>query len=100
MVSTYQQINVEPTEEKDKKEESSDTHFIDENGNVFNIDDLTEEEKMIIIQQQLILQKLQEEAEARGEQFDPHEYIEFLEKQAKEEEEKDIKNDGKLNKSF
>ena len=100
MVSTYQQMNVEPTEEKDKKEESSDTHFIDENGNVFNIDDLTEEEKMIIIQQQLILQKLQEEAEARGEQFDPHEYIEFLEKQAKEEEEKDIKNDGKLNKSF
>ena len=59
---------------------------------------------MVIIQQQLILQRLQEEAEARGEQFDPQEYIEFLERQAIEEEEeeelKEGKSSNKLNKSF
>ena len=89
-----------PTEEKDK--ESSDSHFVDENGNVYNYDDLTEEEKMIILQQQIILQRLQEEAEARGEQFDPQEYIDFLEKQAKEEEEdeKEGHSSNKLNKSM
>ena len=56
-----------------------------------NIDDLTDEEKMIILQQQLILQKMQEEAEARGEQFDPQEYIDFLESQVKEAEEEELK---------
>ena len=95
--------NAEPTEEKDK--ESNDSHYVDENGNVFNFDDLSEEEKMIILQQQLILQRLQEEAEARGEQFDPQEYIEFLERQANEEEEgEDDERTGhtsnKLNKSL
>ena len=58
---------------------------------------------MVIIQQQLILQRLQEEAEARGEQFDPQEYIEFLERQALEEEEEELKegkSSNKLNKSF
>ena len=93
--------NEEQNDEKDK--ESSDSHFVDENGNVYNIDDLSEEEKMIILQQQLILQRLQEEAEARGEQFDPQEYIEFLEKQAKEEEEEELNGNNssnKLNKSF
>ena len=95
--------NAEPTEEKDK--ESNDSHFIDEHGNIFNFDDLSEEEKMIILQQQLILQRLQEEAEARGEQFDPQEYIEFLERQANEEEEvEDDERTGhtsnKLNKSL
>ena len=100
-------LNAEPTEEnKDKekeKESSDDSHFVDDEGNVHNLDDLTDEEKMIILQQQLILQKLQEEAEARGEQFDPQEYFEFLERQAKEDEEEDLnqKNgDNKLNKSF
>ena len=82
-------------EENNKEKESSDdSHFIDDEGNVHNIDDLTDEEKMLIIQQQLIIQKLQEEAEARGEQFDPQEYIDFLERQAKgdkEEEEDEIK---------
>ena len=89
---------------KDKdKESSDDSHFVDDEGNVHNLDDLTDEEKMIILQQQLILQKLQEEAEARGEQFDPQEYFEFLERQAKEDEEEELnqKNgDNKLNKSF
>ena len=108
-------LNVELTEEnktkeknkdkdKDKDKESSDySHFVDDEGNVHNLDDLTDEEKMIILQQQLILQKLQEEAEARGEQFDPQEYFEFLERQAKEDEEEELnqKNgDNKLNKSF
>ena len=108
-------LNVELTEEnktkeknkdkdKDKdKESSDDSHFVDDEGNVHNLDDLTDEEKMIILQQQLILQKLQEEAEARGEQFDPQEYFDFLERQAKEDEEEELnqKNgDNKLNKSF
>ena len=73
-------------------EEEDDDHFVDDEGNVHNIDDLTDEEKMIILQQQLILQKMQEEAEARGEQFDPQEYIDFLESQVKEaEEEEELK---------
>ena len=63
---------------------------------------------MIILQQQLILQKLQEEAEARGEQFDPQEYIEFLQRQANDEEDEDDDDEKskqksekkKLNKSF
>ena len=88
------------------KESSDDSHFVDDEGNIHNIDDLTDEEKMIILQQQLILQKLQEEAEARGEQFDPQEYIEYLERQAREEEEEEEeqvnnkKGKNKLNKSF
>ena len=86
----------EPTEEKDK--DSDNSHLVDENGNVYNFDDLTDEEKMVIIQQQLILQRLQEEAEARGEEFDPQEYLELLQRQAEEEEE--AQSSGKLNKSF
>ena len=86
------------------EENSDDDHFIDNEGNVYNLDDLTDEEKMVIIQQQLILQKLQEEAEARGEQFDAREFLEFLESQEKEEEkEQEInskKRENKLNKSF
>ena len=101
----YNQIPAEPTErEKESSEENS--HFEDEEGNIYNYDDLTNEEKMLIIQQKIILQKLQEEAEARGEQFNPQEYIEFLERQALEEEEeededfKEGKGSNKLNKSF
>ena len=93
----YRQMLAEPSDKNDK--DSDDSHLVDENGNVYNIDDLTDEEKMIIIQQQLILQQLQEEAEERGEQFDPQQYIEYLDRLAKEEEE-DEKSDGKLNKSF
>ena len=67
-----------------------------------NLDDLTEEEKMALLQQQEILQKLQEEAEARGENFDVQEYLAMLEKQANEEEEEEGDNKGsdKMNKSF
>ena len=91
----------ENEEEKDK--ESNDTHFVDENGNVYNFDDLSEEEKMLILQQQLIIQRLQEEAEARGEHFDPQDYIEFLERQAKEEEDEEEitgQSTNQINKSF
>ena len=101
----YMEIPAEPSErEKETSEENS--HFEDEEGNIYNYDDLTNEEKMLIIQQKIILQKLKEEAEARGEQFNPQEYIEFLERQALEEEEEedeDIvkgKGNNKLNKSF
>ena len=101
---SYQGVLVEPTEEKDKESSENNSHYVDEEGNIHNYDDLSEEEKMVIIQQQLILQRLQEEAEARGEQFDPQEYIEFLERQALEEEEeeelKEGKSSSKLNKSF
>ena len=70
-----------------------------------NLDDLTEEEKMALFQQQEILQKMQEEAEARGEHFDVQEYLAMLEKQANEEEEDgeedgDNKGANKVNKSF
>ena len=86
-----QKLNEEKTKENNNKDEESsdDSHFVDEEGNIHNIDDLTDEEKMIILQQRLILQKLQEQAEARGEQFDPQEYIEYLERQVREEEEEE-----------
>jgi hypothetical protein len=92
----YQELQAEPSEE------NNGSQLMDEDGNVFNFDDLTDEEKMSIIHQQLILQRLQEEAEARGEQFDPQEYLAYLEQQAEAEEEELMKknNSNKLNKSF
>ena len=72
---------------------------MDEEGNIFSYDDLTDEEKMLL-HQQLILQKLQEDAEARGEQFNPQEYLAYLEQVQEEEELMDKKNPNKLNKSF
>ena len=95
--------NIKQTTNYKDEDDNDDSHFIDDEGNIHNIDDLTDEEKMIILQQQLILQKMQEEAEARGEQFDPQEYIEFLERQVKEEEEQELRNkksENKLNKSL
>ena len=76
-----------------------ESHFMDEEGNIYNLDDLTEEEKMQIVQQQFLLQKLQEEAEERG--MDPQEYLQLLEQQ-EEEEERELQNkeSNKLNKSF
>ena len=96
----YQDLQAEPSEEN--KNSNNGSPFLDEEGNVFNFDDLTDEEKMSIIHQQIILQKLQEEAEARGEQFDPQEYLAYLEQQAEEEELMHNKNanSNKLNKSF
>ena len=103
----YKIMNAEPSERnRESSEENENSHYEDEEGNIYNVDDLTNEEKMLIIQQKIILQKLQEEAEARGEQFNPQEYIEFLERQAMEEEEEDdddlkeSKKGNKLNKSF
>ena len=89
----------ENEKEKEKDKENNDNHFEDENGNIYNYDDLTDEEKIYIFQQQLILEKLQQEAEAKGEQFDPQEYLEFLERQEREEEENELSSD-KMNKSF
>ena len=91
----YQELQAEPSEEN-----KSGSQLMDEDGNVFNFDDLTDEEKMSIIHQQLILQRLQEEAEARGEQFDPQEYLALLEAQAEEEELMKKNSSNKLNKSF
>ena len=54
---------------------------------------------MNILQQHLFLQKLQEEAEATGEQFVPQEYLDYLEQQEEEELMK-RENSNKLNKSF
>ena len=100
----YQEMLAEPSEKEN--EGNDDSQIVDEDGNIFNLEQLTPEEKMAFIQQQLILQKLQEEAEARGEHFDPQEYIDFLEEQAGEEElrEQELgereRSSNKLNKSF
>ena len=92
----YEELQAEPSEEN----KSAENQIMDEDGNVFNFDDLTDEEKMSILHQQLILQKLQEEAEARGEQFDPQLYLAYLEQQAEEEELMQKNGSNKLNKSF
>ena len=87
-------INNEGEEEVGEEGENDDEEI--------NLDDLTEEEKIALLQQREILQKLQEEAAAKGEQFDVQEYLEMLEKQANEEEEEgeNNKGDNKINKSF
>ena len=89
----YQELQAEPSED-------NNSQFMDEDGNIYNFDDLTEEEKMSILQQQILLQRLQEEAEARGEHFDPREYLAYLEQQAEEEEMLQKQESNKLNKSF
>ena len=87
------EINIEGEEEMGEEGENDDEDV--------NLDDLTEEEKLALLQQREILQKLQEEAAAKGEHFDVQEYLEMLEKQANEEEEEgDNKEDDKINKSF
>ena len=88
------EINLEGEEEVGEEGDNDDEEI--------NLDDLNEEEKMALIQQGEILQKLQEEAEAKGEHFDVQEYINMLEKQANEEEEEDENNNelDKNNKSF
>ena len=89
------EINVEAEEQMGEEGENDDDEEI-------NYDNLTEEEKIALLQQQEIVQKLKEEAEARGEHFDVQEYLDMLEKQAneEEEEEEDEKNENKNNKSF
>ena len=87
------EINIDGEEEMGEEGENDDEDV--------NLDDLTEEEKLALLQQREILQKLQEEAAAKGEHFDVQEYLEMLEKQANEEEEEgDNKEDDKINKSF
>ena len=86
-------INVDGEEQIEEEGENDDEDI--------DYDKLTEEEKIALMQQREILQKLQEEAAARGEQFDVQEYLDMLEKQANEEEEEEgEKNDDKVNKSF
>ena len=55
-----------------------------------------------LIQQKIILQKLQEEAEARGEHFDIQEYLAQLAEQSEEDDEIGNQEDksDKFNKSF
>ena len=91
---------MEQKNEENEKEKGEEEGEIDDEE--INLDDLTEEEKMALLQQQEILQKLQEEAEARGEHFDIQEYLTMLEKQANEEEEEEGDNNSsnKINKSF
>ena len=87
------EINIDGEEEMGEEGENDDEDV--------NLDDLTEEEKLALLQQREILQKLQEEAAAKGEHFDVQEYLEMLEKQANEEEEEgDNKEYDKINKSF
>ena len=87
------EINIDGDEEMGEEGENDDEDV--------NLDDLTEEEKLALLQQREILQKLQEEAAAKGEHFDVQEYLELLEKQTNEEEEEgDNKEDDKINKSF
>ena len=87
------ELNIEGEEEMGEEGENDDEDV--------NLDDLTEEEKLALLQQREILQKLQEEAAAKGEHFDVQEYLEMLEKQTNEEEEEgDNKEDDKINKSF
>ena len=68
----------------------------------FNLDNLTEEEKLALLQQNEILMKLQEEAEARGEHFDIQEYLAQLAEHSEEDDEFEQQENksNKLNKSF
>ena len=88
-----EKIEIEKREEENDEDEEND----------FNFDDLTEEEKIALIQKREILLKLQEEAEARGENFDIQEYLAQLEEQGEEDDEEfghHGQNNNKLNKSF
>ena len=81
---------------------NNDAEEEEEDEGDFNLDNLTEEEKMALIQQNEILMKLKEEAEARGEHFDIQEYLAQLAEQSEEDdgyEHQDNKS-NKLNKSF
>ena len=64
----------------------------------FNLDNLTEEEKIALFQQNEILMKLQEEAEARGEHFDIQEYIAQLAEHSEEEDDEFEQQENKSNK--
>ena len=68
----------------------------------FNLDNLTKEKKIALLQQNEILMKLQEEAEARGEHFDIQEYLAQLAEHSEEDDEfgQQENKSNKLNKSF
>ena len=94
-----QKINLQKREDDNHNINLSD----EDEENDFNFDDLTEEEKIALIQKREILLKLQEEAEARGENFDIQEYLAQLEEQGEEDDEEfehHGQNNNKLNKSF
>ena len=74
----------------DKSEKNSNQKMLEkEYDEDVNFDNMTDEEKMLFLQQNEILRKLQEAAEARGENFDIQDYIAFLEEHNREEEEND-----------
>ena len=94
-------------EKKELKDENSNKKNLndsdeEEDEGDFNLDNLTEEEKIALIQQREILMKLQEEAESRGEHFDIQEYLAQLAEQSEEDDEfgKQENKSDKLNKSF
>ena len=95
------QEKVKSKEENSNKKNINDSEEEEDEGD-FNLDNLTEEEKMALIQQREILLKLQEEAESRGEHFDIQEYLAQLAEQSEEDDEfgKQENKSNKLNKSF
>ena len=101
----YAEKNIKMKEDNnlDNKELMNNNSEEEEDEGDFNLDNLTEEEKMALLQQREILMKLQEEAEARGEHFDIQEYLAQLAEQSEEDDEygqQENKSDNKLNKSF
>ena len=94
--------NEENIEIKNNKDDNNNMNISDDEENDFNFDDLSEEEKIALIQQREILMKLQEEAEARGEHFDIQEYLAQLEEHGDDEDDfgEQGENNNKLNKSF
>ena len=96
-------IKIKEDNNLDNKELMNNNSEEEEDEGDFNLDNLTEEEKMALLQQREILMKLQEEAEARGEHFDIQEYLAQLAEQSEEDDEygqQENKSDNKLNKSF
>lgn len=78
---------VDKNEIKENEQKNNKQIQEDEEDEDLNFDNLTDEQKIQLIQQNEILRKLQEAAEARGEKFDIQDYIAFLEEHNREEEE-------------
>ena len=111
-----QKVKEQKEKKESKIEEDKNKYNINENNNNnmkaseeedndFNLDGLTEEEKIDLLQKRELLMKLQEEAEARGEHFDIQEYLAQLEEGIEDDDEEEEfghhnQNNNKLNKSF
>ena len=79
--------NIDKNEIKINEKNDNQKMLEDEEDEDFNFDNLTEEEKMQLLQQNEILKRLQEEALKKGEKFDIQDYIDFLNEHNREEEE-------------